>query len=1138
MRRSLSAILFLAASCAALPLRGADDAGMQFFENRIRPVLSSACYQCHSATARKLKGNLFVDSREGLIKGGDSGAAIVPGDLDHSKLMEALSWSNVDLQMPPRQKLSDAQIADFKSWIAMGAPWPAGAVAAGPKTPVFDLQKRRASHWCWEPIRRPAIPAVKHGDWVQNPIDAFILAKLQEKGLEPAPRADRATLIRRAYFDVIGLPPTPAQVAAFVNDPDPSAFARVVDDLLASPHFGERWARHWMDLVRYAETRGHEFDPLIPNAWEYRDYLVRAINSDVPYDQFVREHLAGDLLPHPRLNPQEHFNESILGTGFWFLGEEVHSPVDMHQDEADRLNNRIDTMTKALMGLTVGCARCHDHKFDAISQKDFYALQGFLLSAGYRQAPFKSMEQNRTVAQQLDALRGEARTRLTARLVEALEPGLGRTADYLLASRQVSLSGEASGAALTDVANRQSLDPALLGRWVTELAAAKKSPDHPLHAYATLSDRADVDSPVKFVAEIRPMFERWDRSLRAAREQLAPIQTLADFGDPATPFYRDGEAFGLRPTPAGQLLLGDDAENLLEGVSRFGAVRRDWAFANIRPAPGNEPDAGRLGPWYRSGQMVRTAKVTLKSGHLWYLVRGAGRAFAVVDSYLVDDGPLYENLTHAWPRVKGDAWHWVEHNLSDYAGQRCHIEFSPADRGNLEIAKVIEIDAKGPPPTLDADNGVMLSALRDPTVDSLDAMAHACQKVLQSAAEQMAAGSISASSDVPDVARLADFLVRRHTLFTTAFRPELLEESRRFASAQVELARQVINQSPTAPAMWDGNGIDEHVLVRGQAKNPGDLSPRRFIEAIAGSSQPACPSESSGRLQLADAMLADSDPFPARVMVNRVWYHLFGRGIVPTVDNFGVLGQSPTHRELLDYLADAFRMEQGWSTKQLIRSIMLSSAYQMSSRANPAADALDPQNLTLHHMPIRRLEAEAIRDAMLAVSGRLDPKLGGPSVEVYLTPFMQGRGRPRGGPLDGDGRRSLYIRVRRNFLSPMLLAFDAPSPFACVGHRNVSNVPAQALTLMNDPLVHQLAESWAKRALADADQSAGQRVGQMYLAAFSRQPSAGELADALAFLDQQGEAYGLKASDRRRDPRCWTDLCHVMFNLKEFIFIE
>ncbi len=339
--------------------------------------------------------------------------------------------------------------------------------------------------------------------------------------------------------------------------------------------------------------------------------------------------------------------------------------------------------------------------------------------------------------------------------------------------------------------------------------------------------------------------------------------------------------------------------------------------------------------------------------------------------------------------------------------------------------------------------------------------------------------------------------------------------------------------------MFEGSGVDENVLIRGVAKNAGEVVPRRFLEAIAGSAQPANDPAGSGRLQLADAMLADSNPFTSRVMVNRVWQHLFGRGIVPTVDNFGVLGQPPTHLELLDYLANDFRATGQWSVKRLIRSILLTNAYQMSSKPSAGSEAADPENLTINHMPIRRLEAEPIRDAILSVSGRLNPAIGGAPVEVYLTAFMDGRGKPgSSGPMDGAGRRSIYTRVRRNFLPPMMLAFDMPSPSSCVGRRNISNVPAQALILMNDPFVAQQAELWAKRVLSDAGLSPQTRISQMYLTAFSRNPTPRELADAMSFLSQQCEGYGLSDEHRLEDARPWSDLCDVMFNLKEFIFIE
>ncbi len=344
-----------------------------------------------------------------------------------------------------------------------------------------------------------------------------------------------------------------------------------------------------------------------------------------------------------------------------------------------------------------------------------------------------------------------------------------------------------------------------------------------------------------------------------------------------------------------------------------------------------------------------------------------------------------------------------------------------------------------------------------------------------------------------------------------------------------------IKSSATAVALVDQNGVNEHVLLRGSPKTPGPETARRYLEALGGADQPPIAS-GSGRLELARQMVEPRGPLTSRVMVNRVWHHLFGRGIVASVDNFGVLGEEPSHPELLDYLANEF-VGDGWSLKRLIRRLMLSSSYQMSSHPDGAGDKADPLNLLLHRANLRRLEGEAIRDALLLVSGRLDNKLYGPSVDVFLTPFMEGRGRPASGPLDGAGRRSVYTKIRRNFLPPMMMAFDMPSPFSTMGRRTVSNVPAQPLILLNDPFVVLMAQLWAERTLASVDRSAADRIRAMYLDGFSREPTDAELAAALTFVAEEDELLTLPADRRPHDKKLWADFAHVLINTKEFIFI-
>ena len=1107
--------------------------GVEFFEKRIRPVLAERCYKCHSAASEKIKGGLVLDTREGLLKGGDTRPAIVPGNAEKSLLIEALHYTNEDLKMPPKGKLSPSEIADFVSWVKSGAVWPKEAAqkTASAKG-AFDLEKRRREHWAWKPVASAVKPpTVKDTHWPAGGIDRFILAKLEEKKLKPAPAAERVALLRRVYFDLIGLPPKPAEIEAFLNDTSPQAFAKIVDHLLGSPHFGERWARHWLDLVRYAETRGHESDYIIPNAWQYRDYVIRALNAGVPYDQFVTEQIAGDLMAKPRLSATGA-NESVLGTGFWFLGEEVHSPVDIRQDECDRMDNRVDVMTKTFLGLTVACARCHDHKFDAISQKDYYSLNGFLISSSYRQVRFETIEQHKRIANELDQLRSSAQASLTKALGTALHPGVEKLAAQLLAAREHLSSTNASSAA--NASSTVVSDTESVARWTKGLAKAKADPKHPLHAFAIVPTTAPSAETIQ--QTLAPLLEGWRKNSEKVAFVADDIVVDYTLGT-TSQWYQDGFSFGLRPARAGELRIAGSAEKpLVNFITQTGAWW-DEAWKKLKVA-GSEKDGGKLGEWERGEQTLRTPEFTLKAGRLWYLVKGSGRAYSPVNSHLVVIGPLHGATLREW-KSDDDQWHWVEHDLSAYPGHRAHVEFSPAGTNDFAVAMVVQTDPKQ---ALVARGYSRSISKLGSECDSVEILARALQGVFMSVAAELKADRLVSSGDVLDGARLANWLVKNLDLFCAPGSQERAKFDaavKSFAARQAELTSAIKPDSHTAPAILDGNGVDEFLLVRGQSKTPGAPVPRRFLEAIASVKQPDYGS-GSGRLQLAQQLTDPANPFTSRVLVNRVWHHLFGRGIVPTVDNFGVLGQPPSHVELLDYLAGRFMREQGWSMKQLIRELVLTRTYQMSSQpADARAEELDPQNLLLHRANLRRLEGEVIRDALLTVSGRLDPKVCGPSVPVHLTSFMDGRGKPSAsGPLDGDGRRSIYIAVRRNFLSPMMLAFDGPIPFNTIGRRNISNVPAQALILMNDPFVVEQSKLWAKRLAPGGEKAPKPVISEMYLTAFGRPPSLSETAQAIEFMQQQGAAYGVEPEKRLADERVWADLGHVLFNVKEFIFIN
>ena len=479
-------------------------------------------------------------------------------------------------------------------------------------------------------------------------------------------------------------------------------------------------------------------------------------------------------------------------------------------------------------------------------------------------------------------------------------------------------------------------------------------------------------------------------------------------------------------------------------------------------APNAAKDSQGLGRAVRAGFSIRTPVFTLEKKRLHYLVRGGGMAFAAVGQTTVIAGPLHGSLINAFPNA--DDYRWVTHDLSGYVGQKLHVELTADPRTEFAVAMVVQSDE--PPP----------------------AVPFAQVKPKDVSEAKVALGELGA-----------------------------LEK---------DLAKQVVWESRLALALWDGNAVDSPVFIRGNPRTLGTVVPHRSLEAIHGAE--AMPHTSgSGRLELAKQWVDPTrNPFFSRVFVNRAWHHLFGRGLVASVDNFGLLGELSTHPELLDYLATEF-VAGGFKLKPFLRRLVLTDAYRTSSTGSTVADEADPANLLLHKFRVRRLDGESIRDAMLSVSGRLQSKdAGGPGTLIHLTPFLDGRGRPASGPVDGAGRRSVYLAVRRNFLNPFFLAFDTPIPFSTVGRRQVSNVPAQALILLNDPLVHQLADAWAKAVLAKPG-TTDERLTGMYTAAFGRAMTADELKECRDFLGK-GET----------DAKAWSELAHTLFNVKEFVFVR
>jgi len=887
----------------------------------------------------------------------------------------------------------------------------------------FEEYKDRLP-WIWESPTKAPVPAVANKEWPADEIDTFILAALEESAMTPAPPASDRHWFRRVNFAITGLPPTAGATEEFLSRDSKDRRRNAVLALLASPHYGERWARHWMDLVRYAESRGHESDFGIANAWRYRDYLVRAFNDDVPYNDFVAEHLAGDLLASPRLDPETKANESILGTGWPFLGEEVHSPVDIRQDECDRTDNKIDVLSKTFLGLTVACARCHDHMFDAIYQKDYYALSGFVASSSYRQVRYQSIEVNKAQARKLEALRAKTATQALKNFAREAAP---------------------------------------------HFAELSKKPTY------------RVPGPLT----IKP-------------EEGQNVRVVADYTRPGiTPWIADGPSFGNGVSAEGSLVLGSNPDEPGLRIAGYGAARRD-PFWNGLKITDSANDSGSFNSHSRSGKMIRTPAFELKTGRLHYLIRGNAFVYAGVGQHIMITGPLHGRLIQR-PKIDGDQPRWVSHDLSRYAGLRTHIEFGAEGGSPLEVLMVVEADK---PPAVEQ---------KQLNLTRLD---------LSAAWKDLADGVVEKEN-----LHAARWIVAQPKLTASQIAPSYLKE--------LDAIRKGVKwESGLAVAWLDGNGVNEYNMDRGDPAKPLEPAARGLPRAFGLS---PIDSKTSGRLELARQVTSPKNPLTARVMVNRIWHQLFGLGLVRTVDNFGWLGERPSHPELLDYLATEFVETHQWSIKSFLTRLLLTKAYGQSSiSADPSFDQRDPNNVLLHRMPVRRLEAEAIRDSVLAVSGRLEPKIGGKPVPTYLDEFVVGRGRPGGGPLDGGGRRSLYTSVRRNFLPTLMLAFDFPAPFSTKGKRDITNVPAQSLALMNDKLIYEQAKIWAQKVLKEMPSATPEeRLNHMFENAFTRRAGRHEIAILMESLPGLMELHG----DNPNSEGLWQDLCHSLFSMNDFIYL-
>ncbi|HZW31081.1 MAG TPA: PSD1 and planctomycete cytochrome C domain-containing protein [Isosphaeraceae bacterium] len=1076
---------------------GQDSDGIEYFEKAIRPVLAERCSPCHGARVKKPKGGLVLGTRDQMLQGGDSGPAIVPGDPESSLLIQAIRYHDEALRMPPKGRLAPEQVAAFESWVKRGAPAPDTAPVPGTHEATKPAATGPASpsdHWSFRPPREPAVPA---RDPAESPIDAFLRLALKKAGLPVAPPADRRTLIRRASFDLTGLPPQPAEVEAFLADQSPEAFAKVIDRLLASPRYGEHWARHWLDLVRYTD----EFNEV----WRYRDWVIRAFNADLPYDQFLVHQVAGDQLP--AASPGGVNADGIIATTMLAIGP--WGGIDRPKRLADIVDDQIDIIGRSFLGLTIACARCHDHKFDPIATADYYGLAGFFFSsrilsdtayishtAPRLKVPLATAaevaEHRRRMAEVdrwADRLQA-SRDRHFAAFARSLLP---RVADYLLASWDYrNRPADQAGLSAEAFARRHGLRESALRRWVDYLDGPRVGEFHRL-------DQAVRD----FDGE--PGVEVW----RAAAERPWWSYNSTDHDVPIETFVLPPRSVSVNP-----------------GVEGGSVGWKSPLAATVRIA-GRLTDADPhdgAGVAWTIDHLTRQGRCELSSG---VLPNGGsqrldqGRLASRLDAVRVEPGDVIQLQVAL---AKGDAHYDITNvELTISAPDRSADWNLARDVGANFLASNPHADSLGNPGVWQFDDRAgSHRAGRMPAVDHAladwDAAGGGDRPAIERAARRFAQ---AVAASCPE-----DALVRELAGVHSPFWSEDLRDLPAEAQAQLkeltgrlEAARAQVPPLSYASGIQDGGprygpypGIqDARIYIRGSYTQPGRRVPRHFPAVLAGPEPPRI-TKGSGRLELARWIARPDNPLTARVMVNRIWQHHFGAGLVRTPSNFGRKGEPPTHPELLDWLALRF-VELGWSIKAMHRLIMLSAAYQRSSQAPAALLAADPENRLWGRMNRRRLEAEELFDSLLALAGRLRDQPGGPAESDPASP-----------------RRLIYRATSRSNRSDFGSVFDRANPALHVERRTLSTVAPQALYLMNHPWVMEQARGLARRPEIAAATDPARRIDTLHRLVFGRSATAEEITLGRGFLAEA------PATDDAQAP--WDAYAHALLLTNEFLFVD
>ena len=1107
-------LMFLLSGTHAV--RGQDDA---LFERRIRPLLIERCGACHGTDVDKMRGGLRLTDVPSILRGGESGPVLVPGDPEASSLFIAISYEDPEFAMPPSGPLSDEEIAVIRTWIERGARMPEAVAPedlppAGENGEPYDWEVAR-THWAYRPVEQPTAPS--HEDWGRNEIDGFILERLEEAGLEPAPRADRRTLVRRAFFDLIGLPPSPEEVRRFIDDESPDAWERLIDRLLASPHYGERWGRHWLDVARYADSNGLDENTAFGNAWRYRDWVVGSFNDDQPYDEFVLEQIAGDLLPDS--GDRERSIDRLVATGFLSLGPKVLAEPDKEKMQIDIVDEQLDVIGQAFLAQTIGCARCHDHKFDPITAEDYHAMAGILYST-------RTMQSLNTVARVLERrlapadeierarLHAEAVARNRSQLDEALESGSRRlqqdwareTASAMMASNRFTTTPEVREAEDFDAGNL-NVNFQNWGPGIGVLHTTRPN-ERQFVEYRFESTRSgEHELRIRYAsAEERPL------ELHVNGEKRLDDVCKASTGS----FLPEGmkwETVRLE-LPAGPSTIR---------LERAGAVPHLDRLIMIDPAVAEAFE-------------LESRAIAEASGVQAGLLRRWAVALAAE--------PIFE----PWRRLKAlptetferDALEVVENLRAATEPGQAPGRSGIGPRDSILVHTVLD----GPPPRDLAAFGERWQGMASLVLASWD---------------RLRAGSGGEDvSRLPDdgqeVCRLA-LIGPRGVLAIDASMSELFDEDARTRIDALETERVALEETtPRSIEMGivveDATPVDLPVFIRGDHTNkaPGEV-PRGYLtvlgEALPG---PVIPEGQSGRLQLAEWIIDPRNPLTSRVAVNRIWHGHFGHGLVGTPSNFGLRAEEPSHPELLDWMARRF-MDDGWSIKSLHRLIMTSSTYCMDGTGNEKALEIDPENrLHWHHAP-RRLEAEPIRDTILAVGGSLDLSMGGSIMRSGNFGYVTNDQSNSNERYDAS-RRAIYLPVIRNDMYPLFSTFDYCDSSVPIDARASTVVSQQALFMLNSDLVGSQAESLAHRLLSDetlVDDEA--RVVRAYEICYARTPTPSEALRASEFLTRMEQQAGSGNSvswppsmeeGEVLTPRehAWRIYCQVLMASNEFIYVQ